>query len=169
MSKDQDANSDGFGNQIYAYTNSLFMKILFVVLSLFCSVNLSAQIATNNWFVKFDDAVKYAHETNVDILMVFAGSDWCRPCIQFKKDILESGSFRSYAENGLALLYLDFPSKKKNKLNKELSSQNEMLAEKYNQSGSFPKIILFDNGMEKLKEIPFTNQSANSFIDLLKT
>lgn len=144
------------------------MKILFVFLCTFCYVGLSGQDDSKNWFVDADQAKQYAQENNVNIIMVFAGSDWCRPCIQFKKDILESISFRSYAENGLAILYLDFPSKKKNKLSKELTSQNEMLAEKHNRSGTFPKVLLFDKSLKKIKEIPFSNQSANTFIDLLK-
>ena len=145
------------------------MKLLIIALSLFSTLIVSAQTENTNWFVDATQAKEYAIENNVNVIMVFAGSDWCRPCIQFKKDILESQSFQSYAQEGLAVLYLDFPSKKKNKLSKELTTQNENLAEQYNKSGSFPKIILLDSAMEKIKEVPFANQEPQAFIDQLKS
>lgn len=149
--------------------NQFKMKLIFIALSLFSTLIVSAQTEINNWFVEASQAKEYALKNNVNVIMVFAGSDWCRPCIQFKKDILESESFQSYAQEGLAILYLDFPSKKKNMLSKELTTQNENLAEQYNKSGSFPKIMLLDSAMEKIKEVKFANQEPQAFIEQLKS
>lgn len=132
---------------------------------MYLSIGLTGQ--SENWFVSESDAIDYAQEHNTSILMVFAGSDWCRPCIKFKKQVLMDSDFVTFAQEDLAILYLDFPANKSNKLSKELKTQNENLAERFNKSGAFPKIILFDSDMNKLKDLTFKNQSAEEFIKQL--
>lgn len=119
------------------------------------------------WFTNVDLAKKAATENQKNILMVFAGSDWCKPCIQFKKDVLQNESFIGSKGNEVVVLYLDFPSRKKNKLPEAETKHNEALAEKYNQSGAFPKIILVDAEMTKIKTLEFEGQSAEDFASLI--
>jgi len=115
------------------------------------------------WFTNEGEAMKAADEHQKNILMVFAGSDWCRPCIQFKADILQNEQFSSSHANDLVVLYLDFPSRKKNKLSPEETKHNEGLAARYNGSGAFPKVILFDANLNKLKDLEFNGQSVENF------
>ncbi len=115
------------------------------------------------WFTNIEEAKSAAAENEQNILMVFAGSDWCKPCIQFKKDILQNSDFATQNKENLVVLYLDFPARKKNKLPKEQTKHNEALADKYNRSGTFPKIILLDAQGNKLKTIAFEGQSAEAF------
>lgn len=121
------------------------------------------------WFSNVEDAKSYATEHEVPILMVFAGSDWCKPCIMFKKDILISENFEGYAAEHLAVLYLDFPIKKANKLPEEQTAHNEALAEKYNRSGAFPAIVMVDAEEHMLGHLEFHNQSADEFIESCKS
>lgn len=116
-----------------------------------------------------DYNVVFEHAKNEDhhVLMVFAGSDWCRPCIQFKESILMQDDFQAYAKKSIDVLYLDFPAKKKNKLSKEQIAHNESLAEKYNQSGLFPHIILMDKNEKVVKTINFEGQDVDTFIKML--
>lgn len=144
------------------------MKFYLSILFILTTLVTNAQQAKYHWFLNQLEVKKFAKEHNANILMVFAGSDWCRPCIQFKKDVLESKEFTAYADDHIVVLYLDFPSKKKNKLSKEATTHNEELAEKYNLSGTFPKIILFDKDMIKIKEIKFEGQSPTQFITQLQ-
>jgi hypothetical protein len=115
-------------------------------------------------YQKLEEAQEAARNDNKAILMVFAGSDWCRPCIQFKKEILESDDFRHYQNDDLVLLYLDFPSKKKNQLPDDLKAQNERLAEQFNKEGAFPKILLVDSELNVLSYLKFTNQQPSDFV-----
>ena len=126
-------------------------------------VSLSAQ-DTHMAHSSLEAAQQEAREKQAPILMVFAGSDWCHPCIQFKKEILESEAFKAYQADNLVLLYLDFPSKRKNQLAPELKKQNEQLAERFNKDGSFPKILLVDTDLNKLADLKFTNQLPSDFI-----
>ncbi len=142
-------------------------SFLFVALSLFCFQNIYAQVVT----ITFTDLAKakaHAIDSDQNILMVFAGSDWCKPCIQFKKDILESNEFSDRLGNQISVLYLDFPARKKNRLSKEQTAHNEALAERYNKSGAFPKIILLDADEKVLATPEFKGQSALDFVHELQ-
>ena len=48
--------------------------------------------------------------------MIFSGSDWCKPCINLKQSILLTDEFAKFSGEEMVLLELDFPYKKKNKL-----------------------------------------------------
>ncbi|HFA48412.1 MAG TPA: thioredoxin family protein [Bacteroidetes bacterium] len=142
-------------------------KSIFVLLLLSSSIYLQAQNEALHFFHDMAQAKEYAAENNTDILMVFAGSDWCRPCIQFKKDILLSDAFAKYADGKITVLYLDFPARRKNRLSAEQTAHNEALAEKYNRSGAFPKIVLLDKDETILAEPEFKGQSVDEFLQQL--
>lgn len=118
----------------------------------------------SSFFSNIDKAKAYALAHDRQILMVFAGSDWCRPCIQFKRFILESEPFKAFASKELVILYLDFPSSKKNQLPEDQKKHNEKLAEKYNPHGTFPLIILMNSEEDILGHLKFSNQPPESFI-----
>ena len=116
------------------------------------------------WQTNFEEAKQVASEENKKILMVFAGSDWCAPCIKLKKNILTTDEFQEFEKNNLVVLYLDFPQRKKNRLSKEMMQHNEALADQYNRSGVFPNILLMDSEGEILKNLKYEGQSPTEFI-----
>jgi len=140
------------------------MKSILLLSGFFLLTLQSFSQSASYKFTDFDKAKSFAAKENKPILMVFAGSDWCRPCIQFKKEILESEAFEKYAKNNLTLIYLDFPIKKKNKLPEEQTKHNESLADKYNPKGAFPNILLVDAEGNILSKMKFHNQSPEDFI-----
>jgi len=140
------------------------LLLLFFILS---SINVFAQDSELTWVTNIDTAKAYAEAQDKNILLVFAGSDWCRPCIQFKNDILESTDFQEWGMDKLVILYLDFPAKKKNRLSSEETEHNELLAERFNKSGIFPNIILINPSEEILTKLEFRNQSVEDFIEMI--
>lgn len=140
------------------------MKNLVLIFSFLAFGNLlTAQENSLQWFENMEEAKTYAAKNQSDILVVFAGSDWCKPCIQFKKDILEATDFQNWGSDRLVVLYLDFPARKKNKLSPEQTAHNEALAERFNKSGAFPNIILLDKDEKVLANPKFNNQSTEQF------
>jgi len=118
-------------------------------------------------FYSFEDAKTEATETDKKILMVFSGSDWCKPCIQLKKTILDTPQFEKVKEDAI-VMHLDFPYKRKNKLSKEQTKHNESLAEIYNKSGQFPMVILVDNQGKVISDISYEKgQQPSEFIQLI--
>ncbi|MBT8189854.1 MAG: thioredoxin family protein [Bacteroidia bacterium] len=143
------------------------MRLKIVILTFVISFQLSAQQNQDIWFTDVNTVQSYAMDNDLSILMVFSGSDWCRPCIKFKKDILENNRFREETGDKIAVLLLDFPSKKKNQLDPELLKHNEALAERYNSSGVFPRILLFNEDMSDFTELKYKGQTADEFIKLI--
>ncbi len=103
------------------------------------------------WSTDFEQAKTTAEHDKKPILLSFAGSDWCVPCIKMKKDVFESAAFTDYASKNLVLLRADFPRLKKNKLEAKLTTANKALAEKYNPQGKFPFTVLLDSKGTVLK------------------
>ena len=140
------------------------MKMVFLILasSLLCN--------TSDWLYDFDQAKQIAKESNKMILLNFSGSDWCGPCINLKKKIFDSEEFSNYATGHLLLVNADFPRLKKNQLSAEQTKQNEALAEKYNQEGSFPYTVLLNAEGKVLKKwTGFPDETPEMFVQEIKS
>ena len=115
------------------------MKKMIIVLGLIVmTICVQAQVQSMN------EAQALAKKDSKLILLKFSGSDWCAPCIQLQKVIIDDPAFTAFANQKLILLLADFPRQKKNQLPKEKQEQNDKLAEKYNAEGEFPYMVLLD-------------------------
>ena len=112
-----------------------------------------------------DEAKTQVEGQDKTLLMVFSGSDWCKPCIKLKKEVLQSSDFKSYWDQHLVLLELDFPYKKKNRLNKDQTKHNEVLADKYNTEGVFPLVLLFPQSEKPIPIYHKPGATTAEFID----
>lgn len=104
------------------------------------------------WLSNIEQAKTVASTENKLILVNFAGSDWCIPCIRMEKQVFETAAFSDYAAKNLVLVKADFPRLKKNLLSKEQTALNESLAGVYNPHGKFPYTLLLDKTGKVLKE-----------------
>jgi thioredoxin-related protein len=120
------------------------MKVLFLLLIGFTPV-------VTDWQHDIEKAKQEAKQDHKVILLNFSGSDWCIPCINMERQVFEDAEFKSYADKHLVLMRADFPRLKKNALARDLQLNNEALAEKYNQKGSFPYTVLLDASGKVLK------------------
>ncbi len=119
------------------------------------------------WEDSFDSAVQKSYMEHKPIVLVFSGSDWCGPCIRFKKDILDSEVFSAYAKEHYVLYNADFPRKKKNELPLEKLNSNKTLAEKFNPRGHFPLVVVLDEQQKTLGTTGFDKKkSPEKYIDL---
>jgi len=96
------------------------------------------------WQLNFQIASEQAKKEKKALILNFAGSDWCGPCIKMTRDIFEKEKFIDYANKNLVLVRADFPRSKKNQLDAKQTQHNEALAEKYNPQGKFPLTLLLD-------------------------
>jgi len=124
---------------------------------------MKGQEVTAPFLTDLDSAKQIAIAKEVPILMVFAGSDWCRPCMQFKVQILLDTAFQQYADSQLVILYLDFPVKKKNRLEQAQLQHNEVLAERFNKKGAFPHIVVLTPQAEVLGVLVYRQQPVTVF------
>ena len=122
-----------------------------------CLVALTGFAASNDldWGFDFEAAKVEAASNDQTILIVFSGSDWCKPCIQLHKELFESEAFKAYADEHLKLVKADFPYRKKNRLSKEQTAHNEKLAAEYNPDGEFPLAVFTDASGKPLGSFGF--------------
>jgi thioredoxin-related protein len=119
--------------------------------------------------VTFSQSIEKAQKENKKILLYFSGSDWCAPCVKFKKQFIYTDQFKSFAEENLIVYNADFPRLKKNQLPPDTIKENESLADKYNNKGLFPLILLLNNDgtiLKKWEHLP--TESLDTFISEIK-
>lgn len=119
--------------------------------------------------ITFSQSLEKAKTENKKILLYFSGSDWCAPCVKFKKQFVYTDQFQTYATNNLIVYNADFPRLKKNQLPPDTTKENETLAEKYNNKGLFPLILLLNSDgsiLKKWEHLP--SESLETFIAEIK-
>ncbi len=139
-------------------------KSVTILLFLFSAVAFS-----QDWKPSYKEALVCSKEENKPIVLVFAGSDWCAPCIKLDNDIWQSEEFKKYAQKNYVLYRADFPRKKANKLSDDLIAQNNFLAEKYNPKGYFPHVVVLDHEQKVLGSIGYKKATPEAYISLLNT
>lgn len=141
------------------------MKNYLIVFYLCFASALFAQ----EWQPSYEEALAGAKEQDTPILLVFAGSDWCAPCIKLDKTIWQSDVFRTYAKTNYLLYKADFPRKRVNRLSDAVASQNSVLAERYNPKGYFPLVLLLDKHENILGETGYLKSTPEVYIDHLNS
>ena len=136
-----------------------------VLLLLLCSLPISAQ----EWLTDLDTAKEIASKENRPIVLVFQGSDWCAPCIKLDKQVFSTETFKHYAKNNFVMLQADFPKKKKNALTENQQLKNNNLAEKYNQRGIFPLVLMLDQDGNVLGETGYFKTDVSTYISHLES
>jgi len=139
------------------------LKIVAPILLFFFSVFAFAQ----DWSSTYADALASTVDGKKPLILVFAGSDWCAPCIKLDKFIWQSEEFRTYSKENYILYKADFPRKKANRLSAELAKQNAALADRFNPNGHFPLVVVLNHEEKVLKKVGYKNVTPQDYISLL--
>ncbi|MEY2484016.1 MAG: hypothetical protein QOK24_2544 [Verrucomicrobiota bacterium] len=140
----------------------MFRRNLFAALLAFLS--FSSVAAAADWSTDYAKALETAKAQNKRVLLDFTGSDWCGPCIQFKKQVFSRPGFAAYAEKNLVLVEVDYPQRKKQ--SPELVKQNERLSKQYGiETKGFPTVVLLDPNGKILREL--TGYDGESVAELI--
>jgi thioredoxin-related protein len=104
-----------------------------------------------DWQTDYARALETAKAQNKRVLLDFTGSDWCGPCIEFKKRVFSRPEFSAYADKNLILVEVDYPQQKKQSA--ELKKQNDKLGKQYGiDEKGFPTIVLLDPAGKIVRE-----------------
>lgn len=123
--------------------------------------------SAQDWQATFSDALSVSAAENKPIILVFAGSDWCAPCIMLERNIWQSQEFIDYSKDNYVLYKADFPRKKSNQLPTEIADRNAELAQVYNPKGFFPLIVVLNSEKRVLGTTGFKKITPNDYISLL--
>ena len=122
-----------------------------------------------DWQENYTEALAMAKKQDKPLILVFAGSDWCGPCIKLDKAIWQSKEFKEFSEENYILYKADFPRKKANRLSETLTAKNTSLAEKYNPQGHFPLVVVLDENGNVLGNTGYVKSTPSSYIAHLNT
>ena len=51
--------------------------------------------------ITFNQSLEKAKKEDKKVLLYFSGSDWCAPCVKFKKQFVYTDEFKTFAEKRL--------------------------------------------------------------------
>lgn len=132
------------------------MKILLSLALLFTSALGFSQ--------NLEETLATAQTENKVVLLYFSGSDWCIPCMRFAENILASEDFKAFADSKIITYQVDFP--RKDESSDEVQAYKRSIAEKYNSSGGFPRLIILDtDGSVLWDETGYKNKDAAYYIN----
>lgn len=135
----------------------------FVILAFtpFFSLRAAADKA-DLWQTNYKQALAQAAKENKQVLLAFAGSDWCIPCIQMDREVLSKSQFENFASKNLVLVKLDYPRRKK--LPPGEMQQNDQLQQQYSIEG-YPTYVLLDaRGKEVKRVVGYVDGGPSAFI-----
>ncbi|MDA3910821.1 MAG: thioredoxin family protein [Bacteroidales bacterium] len=117
----------------------------------------------------FDEAKSKAMESNTNIMIFFHGSDWCAPCIKLNNQVIDTEEFKTWADNNVIFVDADFPRRHRNQLDEIQQDKNKELAEKYNQQGQFPLIVILDKEGKVICTAGYKDMGSKEYIAYLES
>jgi len=112
------------------------------------------------WLTKMDKAREESKETGLPILVLFTGTSWCSYCIKLEDAVFSQKAFKTFANENLVLLLLDFGPGGATK-----SKDDKKLQEEFGVSG-FPTYFLTDASGAKLAKGGYNDKiNPESFAD----
>lgn len=130
---------------------------------------IQAQEEYAGWHKNYEEGLAEAKATGKPMLLVFSGSDWCKPCIKLARGIFATETFQRFADDSLILVNLDFPVSRSLQPDKEELASREAAAERFNKEGAFPAVVLLTPEEKQLGRTGYLNLAPRGYVDHLKT
>ena len=121
------------------------------------------------WVADLSVAQAQARATNRPILAVFSGSDWCKPCVVYEREVFSQPEFMAYAKDKLVLAHFDFPRQKKNQPSAAQLRLNAAATARLNREGDFPLAVLVAPNGKVLAKTGYIAGGPAAFAAYLKT
>lgn len=148
----------------------LFIKLVIISAALFIGIAENPiETIDEFWQTDYLQSVAQAKREHKIIMLYFSGSDWCKPCIIWKKEVFDTDTFQQFANEKLVPVKLDFPRLKKNRLPDVQVEQNESIAKLYNNEGVFPMVVFIDASGTVLEKSAYRAGGPDEFVDYMET
>ncbi|MCD8444002.1 MULTISPECIES: thioredoxin family protein [Tenacibaculum] len=140
------------------------MKRIILFIGIILSITTILSFNTRNK-LPYKSLCDTAKAQNKNIIVYFSGSDWCANCNKFKKEVLNTPEIKKSIETDYVYHLADFPQR--TELSEELETLNNALAEKLNNQGVFPLLVITDKNLT-IKKVINMNTSADKTLKALK-
>ncbi|GAB4413046.1 MAG: hypothetical protein OHK0039_19560 [Bacteroidia bacterium] len=118
------------------------------------------------WHTDFDSACREAAQRDRQVLLVFSGSDWCRPCIQLAREVWDHPAFAK--ADAYVCVLADFPQGRRRRPSAAQAAHNEALAARYNPEGEFPLVLILDPQGQVLAQTGYRPGGAAAYLAHLR-
>jgi len=135
------------------------MKTIITTICIFFSITTT----TITWLENLEEGILEAKKNNKEIILLFSGSDWCKPCIELKSNVLNSTHFKQKTIEKYTFVNIDLKRNQSDITKKEISYRERMF-EQYNPNGYFPYLLVLNSNGEILKTINgYKGQTVESY------
>ena len=125
---------------------------------------LGSAVAGEGWLTDYDAAMAAAREHQKPVLTIFTGSDWCPHCRTLEEKVLETETFRDWAEGRIVLLMIDLPQQG---ISAEERAARSRVCIKYGVR-TFPNAVLIGpDGGRIASQAGYLGQSADAWVAAL--
>jgi thioredoxin-related protein len=147
-------------SQVLATTARRSMLTLVLALAAF------AARGETRWLTEYSAALAAAEETGRPILTVFTGSDWCQHCRTLEQNVLETETFRTWAEDRVVLLMIDLPQQG---ISLDERKARSRVCIKYGVR-SFPSVVLVaPDGAAITTQAGYHGQGPEAWVSTMET
>lgn len=87
------------------------------------------------WVTSYSEGLALAKKTGKPMLVDFTGKDWCGPCMELKKNVFDTDTFKRWAAEHVILVELDYPQRPK-----QTTEENKLTASRY-QIRAYPTVL----------------------------
>lgn len=140
-------------------------KYLACIFIIFVSLSVTAQ----DWEKDYAGALLRAEQADRPLILVFAGPDWCAPCIKLDREIWRSETFKAHAREHCVLYRADFPRKKAIRLSEEKNEAKRQLANRFNPKGHFPLVVVLNAREQVLSTMAYQKIPPENYISQLNS
>jgi len=137
------------------------MKHLLTVVLLAFSLNGFTQQKPLEWHTDVKKAIDVSIENGKPLLFFFTGSDWCGWCKRLQKEVFFKPEFKSWANQNVVLVELDFP--RRTKLPEATQKQNRELGQMFGVRG-YPTIWFVTPEIQESKKINFQKLGSQGYV-----
>jgi thioredoxin-related protein len=114
-----------------------------------------------DWHTNLEDALQTAREHDKNVMVFFAGTDWCGWCDRLTLEVFETDRFIHFLDENLVPVLIDFP--RSLPMSREQRDQNRRIGEEFGIRG-FPTVLILDPARQEVFRTGYRRGGVDGYI-----
>ena len=131
--------------------------------------SLSICASAQDWQPDYALALTKAEATKKPLIVVFAGTDWCAPCIKLDREVWQSETFQGICQGSLRAVSRRFSQKKIEPTFARTHPLEQFIGRAFNPQGHFPLVLVIDSKEQVLGSTGYRKLPPEQYISLLNS